>query len=121
MDRTFEEYMGGGTHTNQSSKMEPANDPEAYLHTFERVAVAAGWPKEQWTLILTPCLTGILQEMVDTLSPEEATCYKTVKMAILHTLNLTEEAYRKRFRQLKMKPGTHPHLLTQRMKAILIR
>ena len=40
--------------------MGPTDNPEADLHTFERVAAAAGWPKEQWTLILIPCLTGLL-------------------------------------------------------------
>ena len=50
-------------------KMTAEDDPEAYLNTFERVALAAGWPKEQWTLILTPCLSGNLQEIIDTLSP----------------------------------------------------
>ncbi|XP_078244616.1 uncharacterized protein LOC140705774 [Pogona vitticeps] len=102
-------------------KMSASDDPEAYLHTFERVAVAAGWPKEQWTLILVPCLTGLLQEVVDTLSPQEAAQYESVKTAILRTLNLTEEAYRKRFRELKWKPGVHPRTLVQRMKANMTR
>ena len=75
--------------------MDLTDDPEAYLHTFEWVAVAAGWPKEQWTLILIPCLAGILQEVVDTLSPEKTIQYEIGKTAVLHTLNLTEEAYRK--------------------------
>ena len=74
-------------------KMSASDDPEAYLHTFERVAVAAGWPKEQWTLILVPCLTGLLQKVVDMLSPQEAAQYDAVKTAILRTLNLTKDAY----------------------------
>ncbi|XP_078243318.1 uncharacterized protein LOC140703916 [Pogona vitticeps] len=102
-------------------KMSASDDPEAYLHTFERVATAAGWPKEQWTLILTPCLTGVLQEVVDTLPTQEATQYETVKGAILQTLNLTEEAYRKKFRELKFKSGMHPRPVSQRMKANVIR
>ncbi|XP_078240795.1 uncharacterized protein LOC144586395 [Pogona vitticeps] len=102
-------------------KMSNTDDPEAYLHTFERVATAAGWPKEQWTLILIPCLTGVLQEVIDTLSVQEAAQYETVKGAILQTLNLTEEAYRKKFRELKFKPGMHPRPISQRMKANVIR
>ena len=64
---------------------------------FERVATTTGCLKEQWTLILVPCLTGVLQEVVDTLSTIEAAQYETVKGAILQTLNLTKEAYWKRF------------------------
>ena len=82
-------------------KMTSTDDLEAYLHTFERVVLAVGWPRDQWTLILIPCLVGLLQEVVDTLSTQEA----TVKTAILLTLNLTEEAYRKRLTQVEAR---HP-------------
>uniref|UniRef100_A0ABM5GJW1 CCHC-type domain-containing protein n=1 Tax=Pogona vitticeps TaxID=103695 RepID=A0ABM5GJW1_9SAUR len=102
-------------------KMSNSDDPEAYLHTFERVAVAAGWPKEQWTLILIPCLTGLLQEVVDTLSAQEAAQYEMIKKAILCTLNLTEETYRKRLKELKWKPGSHPRTIAQRMRANALR
>ncbi|XP_078232779.1 uncharacterized protein LOC140707593 [Pogona vitticeps] len=102
-------------------KMTSSDDPEAYLHTFERVALAAGWPKDQWTLVLIPCLTGLLQEVVDTLSTQEATQYEVVKEAILRTLNLTEETYRKRLRELKWKPGSHPRTVAQRMRANAVR
>ncbi|XP_078243772.1 uncharacterized protein LOC144587360 [Pogona vitticeps] len=102
-------------------KMSNTDDPEAYLHTFERVALAAGWPRDQWTLILIPCLTGLLQEVVDTLSTQEAAQYETVKNAILRTLNLTEETYRKRLRDLKWRPGSHPRTVAQRMRANALR
>uniref|UniRef100_A0ABM5FW80 CCHC-type domain-containing protein n=1 Tax=Pogona vitticeps TaxID=103695 RepID=A0ABM5FW80_9SAUR len=102
-------------------KMTATDDPEAYLHTFERVATAAGWPRDQWTLVLIPCLTGLLQEVVDTLGVQEATRYDAVKNAILSTLNLTEETYRKRLRELKWKPGTHPRTVAQRMRANAMR
>ena len=101
-------------------KMSSTNDPEAYLHTFEQVATTAGWPKEQWTLILVPCLTRVLQEVIDTLSIVEAAQYETLKRVILQTSNLTEEAYRKRFRELRLKPGVHPQILTQKIKANLV-
>ena len=68
-------------------KMGTGDDPEVYLHTFKGVATAVGWPKDHWTLIGTPCHMEILQEMVDTLMPEEAAQYETIKSDILHTLN----------------------------------
>ena len=71
------------------------------------------------TLVTHPntCLTGFLQETVDTLAPEEATQYDAVKNAILHTLSLTYEAYRKRFRELRLKQGQNPRPLARRMQA----
>uniref|UniRef100_A0ABM5EZV5 CCHC-type domain-containing protein n=1 Tax=Pogona vitticeps TaxID=103695 RepID=A0ABM5EZV5_9SAUR len=97
-------------------KMGPGDDPAAFLHTFERVATSAQWPKDQWALILTPYLTGLPQEIVDTLDPEEAGKYDVVRTAILNTLNLNEEAYRRKFRELKLKPGLHPRTLAQKLR-----
>ena len=60
-------------------------------YTFERIATAAKWPLDQWTLILMPYLTGLVQEVVDMLEPEEIQDYPKVKTAILGTLDLLEE------------------------------
>ncbi|XP_078232867.1 uncharacterized protein LOC144583267 [Pogona vitticeps] len=97
-------------------KMGPQDDPAAFLHTFERIAISAQWPKDQWALILTPYLTGLPQEIVDTLDPEDAGDYDVVRTAILNTLNLNEEAYRRKFRGLKLKPGLHPRTLAQKLR-----
>lgn len=39
-------------------KMTGEDEPEVYLWAFERVALAAGWSKRQWAMILAPCLLG---------------------------------------------------------------
>lgn len=44
------------------------DDPEAYLNTSKRVTTAPGWPAAQWPAILTPCLTRLAQEAIDTLT-----------------------------------------------------
>ncbi|XP_042300689.1 uncharacterized protein LOC121918765 [Sceloporus undulatus] len=102
-------------------KMGPQDDVEAFLNTFERVATAAQWPQEQWALILTPCLTGSAQEAVDTMSSEEAKDYQKVKETILQTLNISEETYRLRLRDLQWKPGLHLRTLGQKMRACGLR
>lgn len=105
----------------EAIKMGPGDDPEAFLHTFEKIAEAVKWPKDQWTLILMPCLTGLVQEIVDTMVPEDAKEYEKVKTTILGTLDLSEEAYRRRFWELRYKPGTPARTLMQRMKANAVR
>ncbi|XP_042299936.1 uncharacterized protein LOC121917889, partial [Sceloporus undulatus] len=98
-------------------KMGPQDDVEAFLNTFERVAEAAQWPREQWALILTPCLTGPAQEAVDTLAAEDAKDYGKVKATILQTLNISEDTYRLRLREMKWRPGLHPRTLGQKIRA----
>ncbi|KAG6922879.1 SCAN domain-containing protein 1-like, partial [Chelydra serpentina] len=39
------------------TKMGPTDDPEAFLVTFERVALVAGWAPDQWATLLAPYLT----------------------------------------------------------------
>lgn len=112
--------MGGIAFTPCPLKLQktgPADDPEAFLHTFEKVAEAAKWSREQWTLILMPCLTGLVQEIVDTMVPEDVKECDKVKATILGTLNLSEEAYQRRFRDLRFKLVSPSRTLMQRMKA----
>lgn len=42
-------------------KMTAADDPEEFLNAFECTAMVAGWPQDQWVLILIPCLIGSAQ------------------------------------------------------------
>lgn len=75
-------------------KMGPDDDPEAYMNTLEQMATATAWPPAQGAANLTPCLTGLVQEAVDTLMLEKAANYDvanmTVKVPILGTLNISE-------------------------------
>ncbi|XP_042329940.1 uncharacterized protein LOC121934032 [Sceloporus undulatus] len=103
------------------TKMGPQDDAEAFINTFERIATAAKWPRDQWALLLAPCLTGPAQEAVDTLPPTDAKDYDRVKEVILHTLNISEDTYRRRLRELRWAPGLHPRTLGQKVKANALR
>ena len=46
---------------------------------------------DQCILILTPCLTGLAQDVVDALDPGDAANCAKVNQAILSTLNLSEK------------------------------
>ncbi|XP_058860376.1 zinc finger and SCAN domain-containing protein 29-like [Acipenser ruthenus] len=94
-------------------KMTPEDDPEAFLVTFERVAEAAGWPKEHWAMKLAPCLTGEAQAAYRALMATEAADYAKVKEAILSRLGITEETYRRRFREYQLSEGVRPRVAGQ--------
>lgn len=103
------------------NKMGPEDDPEAYLNIFERVATTAGWPAAQWAAILTPCLTGLAQEAVDTLTATQAAGYPTVRDAVLGTLNVSEETYRRCLREVEFPRGSSVRLAGNRIRAIGLR
>lgn len=74
------------------------------------VALVAGWTKQQWAVILAPCLTGVAQLVRDTLVLEEAEDYDKVKGIILGSLSISMETYRRRLREVKLEkeqPQTH--------------
>ena len=65
--------------TNRLTKLGPDDDVEAYLETFERIAVRESWPEVQWAYILAPFLTGPAQQASHDLSPETAGQYSALK------------------------------------------
>ncbi|KAJ7335695.1 hypothetical protein JRQ81_013636 [Phrynocephalus forsythii] len=68
------------------------------------------------SLILTPCLSGTVQELVDAMEASEALDYEKVKVTILNLLDLLEEAYHKRFRELRVRTSASPHAIAHKMK-----
>nr|XP_042707511.1 mediator of RNA polymerase II transcription subunit 15-like [Chrysemys picta bellii] len=100
----------------QLTKMGPDDDPEAFLVTFERVALVAGWPKDQWATLLAPYLTGAAQVAYRGLAAEEARDYDLVKAAILDALDVSPETFRQRFRGQTYPAGARPRVVAQTLK-----
>lgn len=91
------------------------DDPEAFLNAFERMATVARWPETQWAVMLIPCLIGPAEQAMDTLPTPDLGDYK--KDAILQTLNLTPEAYRRCLCEIEFGPDYHPRLIELKMQA----
>ncbi|XP_074843086.1 uncharacterized protein LOC142009235 [Carettochelys insculpta] len=96
--------------------MGPADDPEAFLVTFERVAVVAGWPRIQWATLLAPYLTGGAQRAYRALSMEDAQDYDRVKAAVLDALDVSPETFPRRFRTLTYAPGARLRCVAQELR-----
>jgi hypothetical protein len=71
---------------------------ELYLANFEKLAEASGWPRDKWSLVLQPKLSGKALKAVSRLSVNDVSDYNVVKKAILDELELVSEVYRLRFR-----------------------
>ncbi|XP_061459952.1 zinc finger and SCAN domain-containing protein 31-like [Rhineura floridana] len=94
------------------------DDIEAYLATFERVAEACQWPREEWASRLVPALSGKTQEACCSVGVCEGKDYEKLKAAILKSFNITAEAQRRRFRQFRYQEAQHPLEVCMQLQAL---
>nr|XP_060616421.1 zinc finger protein 165-like [Anolis sagrei ordinatus] len=90
-----------GPHPNSGtseSREEPWDDAKAFLASFEQVAQACRWPKEEWVPRLLPALSGEAKRAFTGLEVESREDYGKVKAAILHGDAMRQEAQRQCFR-----------------------
>ena len=71
---------------------------EMYLSNFEKTADVSGWPRDKWSVILQPKLSGKALKAYDRLTVVEIVDYNVVKQTILDELELVAEVYRVKFR-----------------------
>ncbi|KAF0039188.1 hypothetical protein F2P81_009672 [Scophthalmus maximus] len=100
-------------------KMQPYNNDEAiehYLTTFERIASARQWPKEQWALHLSPLLSGKPRAAYEAMDFDDTMDYAKVKRAIFDKFEISTETYRFRFRSTSAEEEETPKELHRRLK-----
>lgn len=76
---------------------------DAFFDSFERMARSQRWPTEQWPALLQQALTGKAQRTLASLSDEDANSNDTIKAEVLSAYALVPEAYRTKFRNLRIK------------------
>jgi len=99
-------------------KLTDGDDIEHFLITFERIAVACQWPKEDWGFRLIPLLTGKARSAYVHMDFDESLDYDKVKCAILKKYDINPESYRQRFRSLNVEPDETPKELYVRLKEL---
>ncbi|KAH0630558.1 hypothetical protein JD844_013732 [Phrynosoma platyrhinos] len=77
----------------------PWEDAKAFLASFEQVAKACRWPREEWAARLRPALSGEAEDAFRTLDARDQEDYEKVKAAILRGDALRMEMQRQHFRQ----------------------
>ncbi|XP_054833952.1 zinc finger protein 397-like isoform X2 [Eublepharis macularius] len=81
-----------------SEKPSPWEDTKAFLVSFEQVAHACQWPKEDWVTRLRPALSGEVEQAFNSLDVRDREDYGKVKAAILRGDALSREKQRQQFR-----------------------
>ncbi|XP_048344884.1 zinc finger protein 665-like [Sphaerodactylus townsendi] len=79
-------------------KPSPWEDAKAFLASFEQVAEACQWPKEEWVTRLLPALNGEGKQTFNSLDVRDSEDYGKVKAAILRQDALNREKQRLQFR-----------------------
>lgn len=82
--------------------------PDIFFVVFERTAKIVGWPRHTWPLLLQHRLVAKVQRAHAALWDEVVSDYDTVMARVLEAYALVPEAYRKKFRELRLMEGqTH--------------
>nr|XP_020663080.1 zinc finger and SCAN domain-containing protein 23-like [Pogona vitticeps] len=93
-------------------------DVETYLATFEDVAEACKWPREQWVTRLVPALNGAALQAYNSLDPRESEDYGKVKAAILREDAASLERQRQNFRHFRYHEAEGPREVCARLRGL---
>ncbi len=74
-------------------KMGPHDDPEAFVHLFEKTAEACGWARTQWPVRLIPLLTGEAQVAAQQLPVANLLAYEDLKRVIMQRVGRNPEQH----------------------------
>ncbi|XP_048373660.1 zinc finger and SCAN domain-containing protein 32-like isoform X2 [Sphaerodactylus townsendi] len=102
----------------QVPELTPTEDVETYLATFEHVADACKWPKEQWVTRLVPALNGAALQAYNSLDPRESGDYSRVKAAILREDAASLERHRQNFRHFRYQEAEGPREVCSRLRGL---
>ena len=84
---------------------EDKDDMDIYLQRFERFAKMQKWKPEEWVVSLSPLPTGKGLEVYTSMPDTDLDNYDQLKLALLKWYQLTEEGFRKKFRESKSEKG----------------
>ncbi|KAL8615815.1 hypothetical protein ACOMHN_048523 [Nucella lapillus] len=80
---------------------EGSDSMDAYISRFEVFARSQGWPEREWAMILT----GKALNILSTLPAVQQSDFDCLKKALLQGFDLIEEAFRKKFRSVRLQEG----------------
>ncbi|XP_042306498.1 zinc finger protein 1 homolog [Sceloporus undulatus] len=96
----------------------PWDDAKAFLASFEQVAEACQWPREEWTARLLPALSGEAKLAFSGLDAQDREDYGKVTAAILRGEAIRSEAQRQHFRQFRYQELEEPRKVYNRLQEL---
>ncbi|XP_054831562.1 zinc finger and SCAN domain-containing protein 22-like isoform X2 [Eublepharis macularius] len=92
------------------------DDAKAFLTSFEQVAQACQWPREEWVTRLLPALSGEAQQAFGSLEARDREDYGKVKAAILRGEANRMEMLRQHFRQFRSREVDDPRRIYSQLQ-----
>nr|XP_056715321.1 zinc finger protein 397-like [Euleptes europaea] len=94
------------------------DDAEAFLASFEQVAEACWWPKEEWVARLLPALRGEAAQAFSRLQARDREDYGKVKAAILQGAAMRREKHRQHFRHFCYQEAEGPRVAYSQLQEL---
>ncbi|XP_054832513.1 zinc finger protein with KRAB and SCAN domains 7-like [Eublepharis macularius] len=119
----WQEFMRGldFPHAGWGKEPSPWEDAKAFLASFEHVAQACQWPREEWAARLLPALSGEAQRAFDSLEARDREDYGKVKAAILRGEANRMEMLRQHFRQFRLREVEDPRRIYSQLQELCCR
>ncbi|XP_053146143.1 zinc finger protein with KRAB and SCAN domains 1-like isoform X2 [Hemicordylus capensis] len=96
----------------------PWVDTKGFLASFEQVAKACQWPKEEWVTRLLPALSGEAEQAFSRLEGRDREDYGKVKAAILRGDAISREKQRQHFRHFCYEEAEGPRGAYSRLQEL---
>ncbi|XP_077186589.1 uncharacterized protein LOC143834003 isoform X2 [Paroedura picta] len=108
-------------HAGWEKELGPWEDTKAFLASFEHVAEACQWPRDEWVARLLPALSGEAQQAFESLEARDREDYGKLKAAILRREANRMEALRQHFRQFRSQEVEDPRGIYSQLQELCCR
>ncbi|XP_060093867.1 zinc finger and SCAN domain-containing protein 31-like [Heteronotia binoei] len=116
--KTVESPQSGWVISELPQEPTPWDDTKAFLASFEQVAEACRWAKEEWVTRLLPALSGEPEQAFSNLDIRDRSDYAKVKVAILRGDAMRREKQRQYFRRFCYQEAEGPRGTYSRLQEL---
>jgi hypothetical protein len=95
---------------------EDKDDMDSYLERFEIFATVQNWKTEEWSISLSALLTGKGLQVFTSMPTKDIKNYNKLKNALLKRYQLTEEGFRRKFRDAHPEDNESAYQFIARIK-----
>ncbi|XP_077186163.1 uncharacterized protein LOC143833823 [Paroedura picta] len=116
--KNVESPQTGAGASQKMAEASPWEDAKAFLASFEQVAEACRWPKEEWVTRLLPALSGEAEQAFNRLEGRDRKDYGKAKAAILLGDTISREKQRQHFRHFRYQEAEGPRGVYNRLQEL---